>query len=108
MTQLVASYATDRYLLRLIRPDEDTLGMILVSTSPSGESFTGGADLRMFEQARVACQTAEENYWESLLAIAKPEDRAVLLSGWEHFRHYSGLPELNLKEHDGNHQQADG
>lgn len=108
MSQLVASYATDRYLLRLIQPDVETNGMILVSTSPSGESFTGGADLRLFEQSREACQQAEERYWQSMLSIAQPEDRAVLLSGWEHFRRYSGLPELNLKENDGNHQQTDG
>lgn len=108
MSQLVSSYATDRYVIRLIRPDEDSLGMLLVSDSPSGATFQGGVTLRDYEQTVIAAQRAEENYWQSLLSVAKPEDRAVLLSGWEHFRHYSGLPELNMKEHDGNDQQTHG
>lgn len=109
MSELVASYATDRYLLRLIKPDQDTTGMLLVASGPSGkEDFVGGADLRQYEQAVIECQRAEENYWQSVVSIAKPEDRALFLSGWKHFRAYSGLPELEPEENDGNHQQTDG
>lgn len=107
MSQLVSSYATDRYVLRLIRPDEDSLGMLLVGDSPSGSTFQGGATLRDFEQAVIAAQRAEENYWQSLVSIAQPEDRALLLSGWEHFRHYSGLPAPHPEDMNGNDQQTD-
>lgn len=108
MTELVASYATDRYLLRLIKPDTDTTHMLMVASGPSGkEDFVGGADLRDFEQAVVECQMAEDNYWRSVLSLAKPEDRALLLSGWRHFRQYAGLPDPDLEENDGNDQQAD-
>lgn len=109
MTELVASYATDRYVLRLIKPDVDTTHMLLVASGPSGkEDFVGGADLRDFELAVVECQIAEDNYWRSVLSIARPEDRALLLSGWEHFRAYAGLPAPDPKEHSGNDQQTDG
>lgn len=108
MTELVASYATDRYLIRLIRPAEDSLFMFLQAESPSGSSFSQGADLKLFEEMRELAQRAEDNQWRVLLAETPQRDKARIVSGWERFRTYAGLPALNLKEEHGNDQQGDG
>jgi hypothetical protein len=109
MSQLLHSYATDRYFLRLIQPDPDSSALLMVASSPSGETMQMLQDRAEYDEVVADCKLAEETYWQSMLSIALPEHKALFLSGWEHFRAYAGLPAPNPEEikHDDD-QQKDG